>query len=48
VSKAPSTRSSSTATLGLTIGDPLDIDIDDHEKLAAAFLDEIVGKVPPK
>jgi hypothetical protein len=36
------------SVLGLKIGDPLDIDIDDYEKLAAAFLDEIERKFPPK
>lgn len=36
------------SVLGLKTGDPLDIDIDDHEKPAAAFLDEIERKSPPR
>jgi hypothetical protein len=40
------------SVLGLKISDPLDIDIDididDYEKLAAAFVDEIERKFPPK
>src|SRR4051812_40806429 len=36
------------SVLGLEIGEPLDLSVADHEKLALAFLDELQRRFPPK
>lgn len=37
-----------TSVLGLEIGEPLDLDVAEYEKLAVAFLDELEKRFPPK